>query len=170
MAVMAPLPRSAATGLSRRSFLAATSAAGLALLVTGCTSAPEDEQDEPVTAAQVDSLAEQVAVQEQVVAAYAAAGAADTALARRITDLAEQADAQLTRLRAAAPDGEPSSPASSSSAPAPSAGPEPRAWLRAQVAGAADSHARACLEQSGGRAALLGSIAAGLRGHAALLA
>jgi hypothetical protein len=38
------------------------------------------------------------------------------------------------------------------------------------VAAAADSHAAACLGQSGARAALLGSIAAGLRGQAGQLA
>ena len=44
------------------------------------------------------------------------------------------------------------------------------AWLRGQVAAAATSHAAACLEQSGARAALLGSIAAGLRGQDGRLA
>jgi hypothetical protein len=47
------MPRSPAAGpaLSRRSFLAAASAAGVALLVSGCTSDAE-EGAEPVTAAQ----------------------------------------------------------------------------------------------------------------------
>ncbi|TFV47185.1 hypothetical protein E4P43_15620, partial [Blastococcus sp. TF02A-35] len=45
-----------------------------------------------------------------------------------------------------------------------------QAWLRAQVAVAATSHAAACLGQTGARSALLGSVAAGLRGHEALLA
>jgi hypothetical protein len=162
---MASLPRTGAAGLSRRAFLAVSSAAGLVLLVPGCTSAPEDV-GETVTAAQVDSLADQVAVQRQVVAAYAAAAASDATLAGQIAELAVQADEQLARLTAASPD----SGSASSSPAAPTVGPEPRAWLRAQVTGAADSHAAACLEQSGARAALLGSIAAGLRGHAARLA
>ncbi len=163
---MSSLARSPVAGLSRRSFLAATSAAGFALLVTGCTSEPE-EQDEPVTAAQVDSLAEQVTLQEQVVAAYAAAVAADATLTDRLAPLAAQADEQLARLTAAAPDGGTSSAPPSA---APAVGPDALAWLRAQVIGAADSHAAACLEQSGGRAALLGSVSAGLRGHATWLA
>ncbi|MCW2741550.1 MAG: hypothetical protein JWR45_1972, partial [Blastococcus sp.] len=41
---------------------------------------------------------------------------------------------------------------------------------RGQVAAAATSHAAACLDQSGARAALLGSIAAGLRGQDGRLA
>jgi hypothetical protein len=45
-----------------------------------------------------------------------------------------------------------------------------RAWLREQVAAAATSHAGACVDASGARAALLGSVAAGLRGHEAALA
>jgi hypothetical protein len=43
-------------------------------------------------------------------------------------------------------------------------------WLRGQVAAAADSHATASVDQSGARAALLGSIAAGLRGQDGRLA
>jgi hypothetical protein len=49
-------------------------------------------------------------------------------------------------------------------------GPDPKAWLRAQVAATADSHAGAAVDQSGARAALLGSIAAGLRGQDGRLA
>jgi hypothetical protein len=45
-----------------------------------------------------------------------------------------------------------------------------RGWLREQVASAAASHAEACLDASGARAALLGSVAAGLRGHETALA
>jgi hypothetical protein len=45
-----------------------------------------------------------------------------------------------------------------------------RTWLREQVTGAAASHAAACARQTGARAALLGSVAAGLRGHEAALA
>jgi hypothetical protein len=38
------------------------------------------------------------------------------------------------------------------------------------VGGAAASHAAACARQTGARAALLGAVAAGLRGHEAALA
>jgi hypothetical protein len=138
---------------------------GLALLTAGCTSSPSDER-EKVTSEQADELATQVAVQEALVAAFAAAGTADPALAAAVGELAAQADEQLERLRAAAPGG------SASAAPSetPPAGPEAKAWLRARVATAAASHAAACLEQSGARAALLGSIAAGLRGQDGRLA
>jgi hypothetical protein len=166
MAVMASSP-AAARALSRRSFLAAASAAGVALLASGCTSGTADDQ-EPVTAAQVDSLADQVAVQESLVAAYAAVAAADADLGSKLTTLAGQVGDQLDRLRKASPGSASSSPAAASGSAA-EAGPDPRAWLREQVVAAADSHAAACLEQSGARAALLGSIAAGLRGHAARL-
>src|SRR3712207_8592402 len=53
----------------------AASAAGVALLVPACTTDGADGE-EPVTAAQVDSLAAQVAVQRSLVAAYAAVAAA----------------------------------------------------------------------------------------------
>jgi hypothetical protein len=151
-------------GFSRRTLLAG-SAAGLALLVAGCSSPPADER-ETVTSEQADELAAQVAVQETLVAAYAAAGAADPALATEVTELAAQADEQLTRLRAASP----GSTASAPSPPAPPAAPDARAWLRGQVAAAATSHATASVDQSGARAALLGSIAAGLRGQDGRLA
>ncbi len=166
---------SAADGhaLSRRSFLAAASATGVALLVSACTSGGGDDP-EPVTAAQVDSLADQVTVQRTLVAAYATVASADAAVAREVASLAEQTRAQLDRLEAASPGSSPSSASSASSSASPSSpaadvGPDPRAWLRQQVTAAADSHAGACLEQSGARAALLGSIAAGLRGHAVRL-
>ncbi|WP_324273870.1 hypothetical protein [Blastococcus brunescens] len=100
-------------------------------------------------------------------AAFAAAGAADPALAGEVAALAEQAGAQLTRLRAAAP-GSPTSTAAPSGGAPPA--PETRAWLRGQVAAAAASHAAACIGQSGARAALLGSIAAGLAGQDGRLA
>ena len=45
-----------------------------------------------------------------------------------------------------------------------------RAWLRDQIGAAAGTHEAACAEQVGGRAALLGSVAAGLRGQVAVLA
>jgi hypothetical protein len=155
---MPPIPSSRPPGFSRRTLLAA-SAAGLALLSAGCTS-PGDEREQ-VTSEQADELAGQVAVQESLVAAFAAAGAADAGLAAAVAELAAQAGEQLDRLRAAAP-GSSTAPASSA---APPAGAEARTWLRAQVASTAASHAAACLEQSGARAALLGSIAAGLRGQ-----
>ena len=84
-----------------------------------------------------------------------------------MAELAAQAGEQLARLRAAAPG---SSASRRLVRQRPPAGPEARAWLRAQVAAAATSHAAACLEQSGARAALLGSIAAGLRGQDGRLA
>jgi hypothetical protein len=152
-------------GFSRRTLLAA-SAAGLAFLATGCTSSSADEREQ-VTSEQADELGAQVAVQEAVVSAYVAAGAADPALASEVADLAAQAAEQLARLRAAAPGSSPSSSAPAGGAPA---APETRAWLRGQVATAAASHAAACVDQSGARAALLGSIAAGLAGQDGRLA
>lgn len=151
-------------GFSRRTLLA-VSAAGLAALVAGCSSPPADER-ETVTSEQADELDAQVAVQEALVAAFAAAAAADPALGTDVAELAAQADEQLTRLRAAAPDAE--APASSSAVSP--AGGDPRVWLRGQVAAAATSHATASVDQSGARAALLGSIAAGLRGQDGRLA
>ncbi|NYJ04239.1 hypothetical protein [Petropleomorpha daqingensis] len=141
---------------SRRTLLAA-SAAGLGVLLVGCTS----DGKAPVTAQQADQLAGQVAAQEALVDAFAAAAAADSALGGAVADQATQVQQQLDRLRAAAPG--PSASAASSAAAVP-AGQDPRAWLRTQVAATADSHAKACLDQIGARAALLGSIAAGLRG------
>ena len=154
----------ARSGFTRRTLLAA-SAAGLSVLVVGCTAEPADPREQ-VTSKQADELAGQVAVQEALVAAFAAAGAADPALASAVAEQATQAQAQLDRLKDAAPG---ASASASSSAGAP-AGPEAKAWLRTQIADTAASHASACLDQSGARAALLGSIAAGLRGQDALLA
>ena len=161
---MVPLPPPAPAGCSRRAFLAAST--GLALLAAGCTSGSPGAP--AVSTEEADRLAGQVAVQEAVVAAFAAATTADPALA--LSDLTAQAAEQLDRLRAAAPSST-SSPAASSSAPqtAP-AGGDVRTWLRDQVATAASAHARACAQQTGSRAALLGSIAAGLRGHERALA
>jgi hypothetical protein len=175
MAGMAAPPSSAPAGLPRRRFLAA-SAAGLALLAAGCTSSPAAPARDRVTDRQADALAAQVPVQETVVAAYRAAAAADPALAARVAVPQQQAADQLARLRAAAPGAttspSPSSASASASAPAAAvpAGAVPAAWLHDQVQDAADSHAAACLGQSGARAALLGSIAAGLRGQAGQLA
>jgi hypothetical protein len=162
MASMSVTPVPRPPGFSRRALLAA-SAAGLALLAAGCTSSSTEERD-TVTSEQADDLAAQVAAQQRLVAAFSAAGAADAGLAAAVADLAHQASEQLERLRAAAGD------ASSGTATAPAPGPDPRSWLRAQVALTATSHATACLEQTGARAALLGSIAAGLRGQDGRLA
>jgi hypothetical protein len=162
---MSPPPPPGPPGFSRRTLLAA-SAAGLAFLVTGCT-APAADEREKVTSRQADELGAQVAVQEAVVSAFVAAGAADPALAAEVADLAAQADEQLARLRAAAPGSSTSASASSGGAPP---APDTRAWLRGQVAASAASHATACLDQSGARAALLGSIAAGLAGQDGRLA
>lgn len=150
----------------RRRTLLAASAAGLALLATGCTSAPPADPREKVTSEQADELAAQVTVQEGLVAAFAAAGAADPALSAETADLTAQAQEQLTRLRAAAPG---ASAAAGTSANVPPGG-DVRGWLRGQVSAAAASHEAACADQSGARAALLGSLAAGLRGHEARLA
>jgi hypothetical protein len=147
---------------SRRTLLA-VSAVGLAA-VAGCTSS--DDGQEAITSEQADELAGQVAVQETLVAAYELAFQADPALAAAAAELATQAGEQLERLQAAAPGGH---PAGAAPADTPSAGGA-QPWLRAQVAAAATSHAAACLGQTGARAALLGSVAAGLRGHEALLA
>jgi hypothetical protein len=165
MGAMSPPLPSGPRGFSRRTLLA-VSAAGLAALATGCTSSSAEEREQ-VTSEQADELGAQVAVQEAVVSAFVAAGAADPALAGEVADLAAQADEQLARLRAAAPGSSSSSSAPAGGAPA---SPETRAWLRGQVATAAASHAAACVDQSGARAALLGSIAAGLAGQDGRLA
>jgi hypothetical protein len=161
MAASTPL---SSVAFSRRSLLAA-SAAGLGVLLVGCTS---DDGKPPVTAQQADALAGQVAAQQALVDAFAAAAAADPGLGAAVADQTTQVQQQLDRLKAAAPG--PSSSASSSAAAAVPAGQDPRAWLRGQVTATADSHAKACLDQTGARAALLGSIAAGLRGMAGTLA
>lgn len=148
----------------RRTLLAAT-AVGLTTLAVGCTAEQADPR-ERVTSAQADELAAQVAVQAALVAAFAGAMAADPALAAAVAEQAGQAEEQLERLRAAAPGASSSAPASGTVP----AGPGAKGWLRAQVSDAATSHAAACLDQSGARAALLGSIAAGLRGQDAVLA
>jgi hypothetical protein len=156
-----PVPGALSRPFTRRSLLVAA-LAGTALAATGCTGNSEDAAD-AVTPEQVDQLAAQVQVQETLVAAYDRAFTASPALAGSAATLAEQARAQLERLRAAAPG---STGGSASSAPAQvvdAAGA--RAYLRAQVATAADAHAAACPDFTGGRAALLGSIAAGLRGQ-----
>ena len=151
---------------SRRTLLAAL--AGTALAAAGCTGSAGDDAD-AVTPAQVDQLATQVQVQEALVAAYGLAFAASPDLAATAAPLAEQARAQLDRLRAAAP-GSPASSTAVGSPAAPVDAAGARAFLRGQVAATADSHAFACPDFTGARAALLGSIAAGLRGQDGLLA
>ncbi|MCZ2829416.1 hypothetical protein O2W14_11280 [Modestobacter sp. VKM Ac-2986] len=171
-----PLSSSPAAGaFSRRSLLLGT-LAGAAVLATGCTGDPVEDAD-AVTPAQVDQLAAQVQVQETLVAAYASALTAAPELATTAAGLADQARAQLDRLRAAAP----GAGATSSAPPAPGTpaatatdGPPDaagaREWLRTRVTAAADAHAAACPAFTGGRAALLGSVSAGLRGQAGQLA
>lgn len=161
--------------LSRRRFFAA---AGAVALVAGCSFGEKPKPD--VTPRQADQLAKQVAAQEALVAAFSAAAAAAPALGARVAALADQAKQQLDRLKAAAPGVAASSSASSSSgpsgssagaaSPAPPPGADVQGWLRQQVATTATSHADACLDQVGARAALLGSIAAGLRGQDGRLA
>jgi hypothetical protein len=166
-----PAPTPSAGGLSTRRFtrrsLLVGALAGTAL-AAGCTGSRADDAD-AVTPEQVDQLTEQVRVQETLVAAYDRAFAAAPDLAAGAAVLADQARAQLGRLRAAAPG---STPGSASGASASTQTAEPpvdpagaRPYLRAQVAAAAAAHATACPAFSGGRAALLGSIAAGLRGQ-----
>jgi hypothetical protein len=151
---------------TRRTLLVAT-LAGTAVAVVGCTGTDGDAAD-AVTPAQVDQLAAQVRVQEELVDAYARALTAAPDLTGTVAPLADQARAQLERLRAAAP-GDAGTPPPTS--PAPVVDPAgARAWLRSQVAAAAGTHAAACPDFTGGRAALLGSIAAGLRGQDGLLA
>jgi hypothetical protein len=163
-----PVPDTALPGLTRRGLLA-SSAGALALLVSGCTSS--GQQHDRVTDRQAAAMAAQVRVQEALVAAYRAAGKADPGVASATRELAAQAGQQLDRLRAAAPGAAASgrSTATASSTAAPAAGQDAKAWLAARVTATADSHATACVQQVGARAALLGSIAAGLRGQTAQL-
>jgi hypothetical protein len=159
MVVMSATSSLGGTRFSRRTLLG-VSATGVAVLAAGCTSSPAPARA-PVTDKQAQALAAQVTVQEALVAAYATAGAADPAVKAAVAELATEAATQLTALRAAAPSAKSSAPAPGSATPQGDA----RAWLRGQVAATATSHATACLDQSGARAALLGSIAAGLRGQ-----
>lgn len=171
----------AAGTFSRRTLLAAA-LAGTAAAAAGCTGGSGDGAD-AVTPAQADQLTAQVAVQAALVAAYDRALAASPELVPAATVLADQARQQLDRLRAAAPGasstgapqsgGPPSGGASSAASSTVAAPLDPagaRAYLRAEVARAADAHATACPGFSGGRAALLGSITAGLRGQDGQLA
>jgi hypothetical protein len=161
-----------AGAFTRRALLAAA-VVGTAAVATGCTSSADDAAD-AVTAAQVDRLADQVAVQAALVAAYDLASASSPAVATEVSVLAAQARAQLERLQDAAPG--PGASSAAGSAPAPTEPTVPadpagaRAFLRAEVGRAAAAHGAACPDFTGARAALLGSIAAGLRGAEGQLA
>jgi hypothetical protein len=167
-----PAPPAPGGAFTRRALLLAAGVVPALGLVAACTSDPPGA--DAVTPAQVDRLAGQVAVQEQLVAAGASAFAASPELAAAAAPLAEQWQQQLDRLRRAAPSATSSASASGSATATSGAGAapaaDPRAQLRTQVATTADAHAAACLEFTGARAALLGSIAAGLRGHDGVLA
>jgi hypothetical protein len=162
----------AAGTFSRRTLLVAT-LTGTAALAVGCTGG---DPRNAVTPAQADQLAAQVDVQTALVAAFDRALAASPELAGTATVLADQARQQLDRLRAAAPGSGRSAASSEGATASASAGAVPldpagaRAYLRAEVARAADAHATACPAFSGARAALLGCIAAGLRGQDGQLA
>lgn len=164
-------PRWAGPVLTRRTLLA-VSATGVAVLAAGCRASSDAAATDPAQQRTAAALRAQVGVQESLVAAYQAAGAADAALGQQTAELAAQAGTQLSRLEAAAPERRTGSASATSGAPAaaPPAGQDVRTWLHGQVTAAADSHAAACLEQTGARAALLGSISAGLRGQAVRLA
>ena len=102
-------------------------------------------------------------MQQTLVAAFAAAGAADPALAAEVAELAAQAGEQLERLQAAAPGSTASRPRRPPTRrpPAPEAGPGcARRWPRRRPR----TPPRAWTSPAA-RAALLGSIAAGLRGQ-----
>ncbi|MGY1749777.1 hypothetical protein [Modestobacter sp. SYSU DS0511] len=160
-----PVPR--ASAFSRRTLLAAA-LAGTAATAMACTAGGGGgDPADAVTPQQADQLAAQLTVQQTLVRAYDQAFAADPELAADAATLAQQARTQLDRLQAASPR------ATGSSTPPAGGGPDPagaRAWLRTQVVATADAHAAAAPTFSGARAALLGSIAAGLRGQDGLLA
>jgi hypothetical protein len=168
-------PGSVPAGAFTRRALLAAALVGTAAVAAGCTSSDGDAAD-AVTPAQLDQLADQVAVQTALVAAYDRVSATSPAIATAVAVLAAQARAQLERLRAAAPGLGATSAAGSSPAPAPVEPTVPadaagaRAYLRTEVDRAAAAHAAACPGFTGARAALLGSIAAGLRGAAGQLA
>jgi hypothetical protein len=155
--------------VSRRTVLTAL-AVGTATLVTGCTGWSGDDAGETAGPPERDPLADQVDAQQALVDAYATAFAASPDLATRAAPLAAQTAEQLTRLQAAAPALPTTAAATTPGAPTTASPPAPLpadalGWLRGQVEVAAASHATACPGLSGPRAALLGSIAAGLRGH-----
>ncbi len=166
----APCSPFPAGAFSRRTLLVAA-AAGTAALAAGCTNGAAQDPADAVTPAQADRLAAQVGVQAQLVADYALALAAAPQLATSAAVLAAQARQQLDRLRSAAAQPAPSSGATAGTSAADAVPADgAAAWLQARVNPAADAHARACPDFTGGRAALLGSIAAGLRAQAGQLA
>ncbi len=165
----------AAGALTRRSVLLAAGAVPVLGALAACTGSPPGA--DAVTPQQVDRLAGQVAVQAELVAAVEAVLAAAPDLAAAVPAVADQCRAQLRRLQDAAPTvtGSPtaSGTAAGTARPAtatPTVPGDPRAELRTRLTAAADSHATACLDFTGARAALLGSIAAGLRGQLVVLA
>ncbi len=161
-------PGAVPAGAFPRRTLLAAALVGTAAVAAGCT-APDEDAADAVTPAQVDQLAEQVAVQAALVAAYDRASAGSPALATELSVLAAQARAQLERLQDAAPG--PGAPGPAPADPVVPADPEgARAFLRDEVGRAASAHAAACPDFTGARAALLGSIAAGLRGAEGQLA
>ena len=132
---MSPTSSPAPPGFSRRTLLAA-SAAGLALLVAGCTSAAGRRAGRRSPSKQADALAAQVGVQEALVAAYAAAGAADPALAGR-GGRAGRPGRRAARAGCRRPPPARRRVGVAAAPPAPP-GRDARAWLRGQVAAAAD--------------------------------
>ncbi|GHE10036.1 hypothetical protein [Klenkia taihuensis] len=162
----------AAGAFPRRSLLVAAGALPLLGALAACTDPPPGA--DAVTPQQEDRLAGQVAVQTELVAAVDAVLAAAPDLAAAVPAVLDQCRDQLRRLQEAAPSvtGSPTTTSGSGTAsPAPAAPvADPRAELRTRLTTAADSHAAACLDFTGARAALLGSIAAGLRGQLVVLA
>lgn len=162
-----PSRENPAGAFSRRALLVGA-LAGTAVVAVGCTGMAGGGAD-AITPAEADQLAAQVDVQTVLVGAYDDAFAAAPELAIAAAVLADQARQQLERLRAAAP-GTAASSSGASPSPAALDPAAARAYLRAQIAGAAAAHAAACPGFTGARAALLGSIAAGLRGQVGQLA
>lgn len=164
----------AAGALTRRSVLLAAGAVPVLGALAACTGSPPGA--DAVTPQQVDRLAGQVAVQAELVAAVEAVLAAAPDLAAAVPAVADQCRAQLRRLQDAAPTvtGSPTASGTAAGTATGTATPtvpgDPRAELRTRLTAAADSHATACLDFTGARAALLGSIAAGLRGQLVVLA
>jgi len=161
-----PARPAAAGAFPRRSLLVAAGALPVLGALAACTDPPPGA--DAVTPQQVDRLAGQVAVQAELVAAVEAVLAAAPDLAAAAPAVADQCREQLRRLQEAAPSVT-TSPATTAGTATPSTSaaplPDPRAELRTRLTTAADSHAAACLDFTGARAALLGSIAAGLRGQ-----
>ncbi len=165
-----PARPAAAGAFTRRSLLVAAGALPVLGALAACTDPPPGA--DAVTPQQVDRLAGQVAVQTDLVAAVEAVLAGAPDLAAAVPALADQCREQLQRLQEAAPSVTASPTPATGTASTSSAPPvtDPRAELRTRLSAAADSHAAACLDFTGARAALLGSISAGLRGQLVVLA